>query len=158
MGCLWSNKRNIMFPGSAKRLHRSRPSCQLIQGVINTNPRRGPGSHREALSPCNQRRIKLSLLALSAPAPGRGCGPLAGSGSGCGSLEPTGWAVPTSTSSSASLQVPCGLLRFGDICVRPLAQALLLPRSPAHLTAPRSTGCSGSSAKASTCVTPSPRH
>lgn len=124
-----------MFPGSAKRLHRSRPSCQLIQGVINTNPPRGPASPREALSPFNQSCLELGLPALSAPAPGRGCGPHAGSGSGYGSLEPTGRAVPTCPSSSASLQSPCGLLCLGDIFVRPLMQALPPPLSPAHLSA-----------------------
>lgn len=71
--CLWSNKRNIMLRGSTERLHRSRPSCQLIQGVINTNPAKGaPGSHRKALSPCNQSSINLPSPCAQRPSPAAG--------------------------------------------------------------------------------------
>lgn len=59
-----------MLRGSADRLHRSRPSCQLIQGVINTNPAKGaPGSHRKALSPCNQSSINLPSPCVQRPSP-----------------------------------------------------------------------------------------
>lgn len=119
-----------MLPGSAKRLHRSRPSCQLIQGIINTNPQRGPQALGKPIS-CNQSCIKLGLPALSASAPGRGCGPHAGSGSGSGSLEPAGWAALPLLPFSVTA-VACGLLCLGDIFLRPLVQALPPPLSPAH--------------------------
>lgn len=144
-----------MLPGSAKRLHRSRPSCQLIQGIINTNPQRGPQALGKPIS-CNQSCIKFGLPALSASAPGRGCGPhagSAGSGSGSGSLEPAGWAALPLLPFSVTA-VACGLLCLGDIFLRPLVQALPSPLSPAHLSARHSTGCSGSCANLSTCVTP----
>lgn len=62
-----------MLRGSADRLHRSQSSCQLIQGVINTNPAKGgPGSHRKALSPCNQSSINLPSPCAQRPSPAAG--------------------------------------------------------------------------------------
>lgn len=70
---LWGSKRNIMLRGSADRLHSSRPSCKLIQGVINTNPTKGaPGSRWRALSPCNQSPINLPSPCAQRPSHGWG--------------------------------------------------------------------------------------
>lgn len=85
-----------MLQGSAKCLHRSRPSCQLIWGVINTNPTKGAvGSHRKPYLPVIRapRNSRLPVLTT-----GQGCNAVARDSA---ASEPTRPAL-TSTSPSCS--------------------------------------------------------
>lgn len=142
-----------MLRGSADRLHRSRPPCQLIQAVINTNPAKGaPASHQKALSPCNRSSINLPSPCTQSPSPRPGPHTR-----DVAAVEPARLAglVPPSSSASPAPALWATPSLGGLARPLPLSLAHSCPRlgwPGCHRRPCRALACSGGCAKPLVCV------
>lgn len=109
-----------MLRGSAKCLHRSRPSCQPVQGAANTNPTEGPLQAIGALSPCNQSSIKRPSSCTRRRSPQPCCRPRARD---VAASEPTWLALPPPPLPACGSPAALCAAHLWDTLARPRLQA-----------------------------------